>query len=90
MLLRRISVFLLVLLLVTTGYHLMKDSLQWKRSPSPLPPLRPFQPSIFPHPVFRKMDSTSVESDTVYRPLQQSISRPRRGQNRSLFYPTPF
>ena len=84
MLLRRLEVFLLVLLLVTVGYHHLKDTLQWKR-PVPLPPLRPFVPSFFPHGSFRKDNSTSVENGTAYRPLQQFVSRRKR-----QFYPTPL
>jgi len=104
MLLRRLEVFLIVLLLVTVGYHLFKDTVTSDRIRLPLPSLPPLRspvPPLLLHSdptllyAFHPIGISSVANGSL-RPLQQLVSRRNRRRHRflrprqSLFYPPPF
>jgi hypothetical protein len=85
MLLHRLQVFFLVLLLVTVGHHLLKDSIVWASAP-PVPVLpyidSPLHTSYTNDPTilyaFNQITPVTAVRTGYYRPLQKFVYR-RRG-----------
>lgn len=87
MLLHRLQVFFLVLLLVTVGHHLLKDSIVWTVPVPPVPSVLPYidsplhtsytnDPTILY--AFNQITPITAVRTGYYRPLQKFVYR-RRG-----------